>query len=93
MNPVLLDANLGIEAADELKAHLAGRLADRDAVQLDAGQVARVHSASVQVLCAFFRDRARSGKATRIDPVAPELQTAVRTLGLQQALGIEDHNA
>ena len=37
MNPVLLDANLGIEAADELKAHLAGRLADRDAVQSEQG--------------------------------------------------------
>lgn len=93
MNPVLLDANLGIEAAEELKTHLSHRFADSDPVQLDAGQVARVHSASVQVLYAFVRDRASRGKATRIDPVAPELQTAVRTLGLQQALGIEDNNA
>lgn len=90
MTAVPLGADLGIESAEELKARLADHLGDAEAVQLDAGEVARIHTASLQLLCAFVRDRRRSGQDTRIHPVAPELHAAAQTLGLRDALGLED---
>lgn len=90
MTAVPLGPDLGIASAEDLKARLADHIDRPDAVQLDAGQVDRVHTASLQLLCAFVRDRQRSGQQTRIHPVAPELQAAAQTLGLQRALGLED---
>ena len=90
MTAVPLGPDLGIESADELKARLADHLTCADTVHLDAGRVDRVHTASLQLLCAFVRDRRRSGQHTRIHPVAPEQHAAAQTLGLRDALGLED---
>ena len=93
MASVPLGSDLGIESADALKARLADHLDHPDALRLDGGDVTRVHSAGVQLLCAFARDRARSGQATRVEPLAPELQAALKTLGLDGTLGTETNDA
>ena len=55
MSAVPLGDDLGIEAATDLKQHLAPHVAQPGPLVLDAGTVQRVHTASLQVLCSFVR--------------------------------------
>ncbi len=89
MTAVNLGPDMGIEASDALKTLLAPHLRSRRGVVLAAERVERVHSASLQVLCAFARERQAKGRRTRLDTRDPELLAAVRTLGLSEALGLE----
>jgi anti-anti-sigma regulatory factor len=71
MSTVELGGDLGIESSTELKNRLcpaggAGRRADPD-----ASQVARIHTAAVQVLCAFVQARREAGLAPA-STVAPQ---------------------
>lgn len=50
MSAVPLGDDLGIEAATDLKQHLAPHVAQPGPLVLDAGTVQRVHTASLQVL-------------------------------------------
>ena len=81
MNTVSLGEDLGIEASADLKERLAAHL-DEPAVALDGGAVRRVHTAAMQVLCAFYRSRAEHGRSTEL------LRDAARLLGLGGTLGL-----
>lgn len=57
MSTVELGGDLGIESCTELKNRLAPLVAQAGELTLDASQVARIHTAAVQVLCAFVQAR------------------------------------
>ncbi len=88
MQRVELGNHLGIETAAELKTLLQAHLDHKDPVALDASQVQRVHTASIQLLCAFVRDRRKAGKATTIEPCADSLRDAASVLGVSTDLGL-----
>ncbi|WP_372013533.1 STAS domain-containing protein [Pseudoxanthomonas sp. 10H] len=93
MNTVSLGEDLGIEASADLKERLAAHLED-PAVALDGGAVRRVHTAAMQVLCAFFRSRAEHGRRTELSACSDALRDAARLLGLSAPLGLaNDDNA
>ena len=79
--------DLGIEASADLKQRLAAHLQE-PAVALDGGDVRRVHTASLQVLCAFFRSRGELGHHTELAPCSEALRDAARLLGLSAPLGL-----
>ena len=87
MNTVSLGEDLGIEASADLKARLAAHL-DDPAVALDGGAVRRVHTAAMQVLCAFYRSRAEHGRSTELASCSEPLRDAARLLGLGGTLGL-----
>lgn len=95
MSAVPLAADLGIEAASDLKQQLAAHLADSNELLLDAAAVQRVHTASLQVLCSFVRDRQQSGHRTGIANSSATFRDAARLLGLDASLGLtaSDNNS
>jgi hypothetical protein len=83
-----LPADLGIEHAATLHATLAPLLATLEPVSLAAHDVRRLHTASLQVLVAFVRERAAAGGPTTWrDPPALLRENAIRA-GLDAALGL-----
>lgn len=87
MSAMSLGEDLGIETSHELKERLAGYL-EQAALVLDGGQVRRVHTAGVQVLCAFFRSRRQAGHHTELAACSEVLRDAVRLLGVDAQLGL-----
>ena len=87
MTRLPLPSDLGIEHVAELQQQLAGHL-DATALELDGEAVARVHTASLQLLHAFVRDRAGAGRSTTFTLASPTLAEAARTLALADSLGI-----
>lgn len=61
MSTVTLGEDLGIETSADLKQKLAAFLAQDGEVVLNAGDVRRIHTASVQLLCAFVQTRRQAG--------------------------------
>ena len=61
-----LQADLSIEHVAELQAALAPHLAAEATLVLDGSQVRRVHSAGLQLLHAFVRERAGAGHGTTV---------------------------
>ena len=57
---------------------------------LDATEVRRVHTAGLQVLCAFFASRVGTGLSTELRGCNEVLLDAARLLGLGPALGLAD---
>lgn len=90
MSSVTIGPDLGIEAAADLKALLLPHFESKRNITIDAGTIERVHSASLQVLYAFFRDRDAAGHKTRIERSAAPLQDAARLLGMSAALGLDE---
>ncbi len=89
MSTVALSQDLGIESTSDLKQQLAPHLAKAGELRLDAGQVSRVHTAAMQVLCAFVLARRQAGHNTVFDNVTDTFRDAARLLGVLQALGLE----
>jgi anti-anti-sigma regulatory factor len=87
MNAVSLGEDLGIEASADLKQRLSAHLED-PSVSLDGGAVRRVHTAAMQVLCAFFRSRGEHGRSTELAACSEPLRDAARLLGLSAQLGL-----
>jgi len=89
MNSVSLGEDLGIEASAELKERLSAHL-DASELELDGSAVRRVHTASLQLLCAFFRSRRGQGHKTGLSGCSDTLRDAARLLGLSAQLGLTD---
>lgn len=85
-----LGSDLGIERASELKDLLAAQLNAGNALVFDGSHVERVHSASLQLLGAFVREREGAGHKTRIADPSPALVDAARVLALTTALGLPE---
>ncbi len=89
MSTVALGDDLGIENSTELKTRLAPLVDQEGDLTLDASQVGRIHTAAMQVLCAFVDARRQAGHATGFDGCTPTFRDAARLLGLTQALGLD----
>lgn len=89
MSSVQLGPDLGIESAAELKETLARHLPSPQPVVMEGPQVERVHSASLQLLGAFVRERSAAGLQTQFRDCAPPLHDAARILGLTHHLGLD----
>lgn len=86
-HPLELQADLGIEHVAELQAALAPHLATEGPLALDGSRVRRVHTAGLQLLHAFVRERAAAGRSTTLTQASPALDEAVRLLALDASLG------
>ena len=84
---LLLPADLGIESLATIRARLAPKLRNRRAVCLDGAEVRRVHTDSLQLLCAFAGERAAQGRETRIEAPSEPLLDAMRLTGTAVLLG------
>lgn len=84
-----LQRDLGIEHVTELHAALQPHLDDEAPLVLDGGDVDRVHTAGLQLLHAFVRERAALGRSTEIAPASPALRQAARQLALGSSLGLD----
>lgn len=90
MKAIAIGPDLGIESVPGLKKELDESLSSRSEVVLEASEVGRLHSASLQLLTAFVRARRAAGRPTRFGAVAAELKDSARILGLAQALGLDE---
>jgi len=88
MTTLSLPADLGIESAGPLHQQLAHSLEQSAPLHVDAGHVSRIHSASIQVLCAWLMARNKRGYKTLFSPISAVLSDAITVLGLRQCLVI-----
>ena len=77
--PLSLQADLGIEQVADLQAALQPHF-DDEVLELSGADVRRVHTAGLQLLHAFMRDRAARGRVTTITLPSPTLVEAARQL-------------
>ncbi|MBB5863025.1 STAS domain-containing protein [Xanthomonas sp. 3058] len=92
MSTVTLGDDLGIETSADLKQKLAAVLTQDGELVLDAGNVRRIHTASVQLLCAFVQARREAGLHTEFDGCNDTFRDAARLLGVTDALGLPASN-
>jgi hypothetical protein len=83
-----LPADLGIEHAATLHATLAPLLATTEPVALAAHEVSRLHTASLQVLVAFVRERTLAGGPTSWREPSALLRESAARIGIDTALGL-----
>lgn len=86
---VVLAANCSVKDAAALKTSLCAFSNHGDAVTLDVSAVERVDTATMQLLCAFVRDRGGRNQGVTWRGESPALQDAVRLLGVGALLGLE----
>jgi len=87
MTELTLGPDFGIEHADALRERLAKSVRARKPVTLVIERVDKLHTAALQVLSAFVRDRAAANAATVL--AAPEeLCAAAALLGVAEVLGL-----
>jgi len=86
---VVLAANCSVKDAAALKTSLCAFSNHGDAVTLDVSAVERVDTATMQLLCAFVRDRGGRKQGVTWRGESAALQDAVRLLGVGALLGLE----
>ncbi len=86
--PLSLQADLGIEQVTDMQATLQSHLDDAT-LELSGAEVRRVHTAGLQLLHAFIRERAARGLSTTITLPSPTLVEAARQLALAVSLGVD----
>ncbi|WP_374249337.1 STAS domain-containing protein [Thermomonas sp.] len=84
-----LQPDLGIEQVADLQSALQPHL-DDEVLELSGADVRRVHTAGLQLLHAFIRDRNARGFKTTITLPSPTLVDAARQLALAVSLGVEN---
>lgn len=84
-----LPADLGIENVTVLRESLLARLDEPRALALEGQDVTRLHTASLQLLCIFCRDRRATGYETRWREPSETLRQAAALLGLGAILQLE----
>ena len=90
---IALASNCSVKDAVALKESLCA-VADADAsVVLDASGVERVDTATVQLLCAFVRERVASNKGIVWQGVPAAMQEAARLLGVHALLALPQDSA
>ncbi|WP_157995109.1 STAS domain-containing protein [Peristeroidobacter soli] len=86
---VVLASNCSVKDAAALKTSLCAFSNHGDAVTLDVSAVERVDTATMQLLCAFVRDRSGRNQSVAWRGESEALQDAVRLLGVGELLGFE----
>lgn len=85
---IALGANCSVRDAVALKSSLCAVVEIQDSVVLDAAAVERVDTATIQLLCAFARERAAHDRGIVWRDVPAALREAARLLGVQSLLGL-----
>lgn len=86
---VVLAANCSVKDAAALKTSLCAFANESTDVTLDVSAVERVDTATMQLLCAFVRDRSGRQQNVAWRGESQALQDAVRLLGVGELLGLE----
>ena len=83
---IVLASNCNVKDAGELKQSLCHYLDDGAPVALDVGKVERVDTSTMQLLCAFVRDR--TARDRKVEWVGDSLviRDAARLLGVEDLL-------
>lgn len=90
---VHLPAELGIENASVTYEQLLSHVDDDRPVVLDASDVARVHTAALQLFCMFCQDRRNVGRETRWSQPSVALKNAAALLGVTTLLQLAREGA
>jgi ABC-type transporter Mla MlaB component len=85
---ITLGANCSVKDAAALKTSLCAVVETPDSVVLDAAAVERVDTATMQLLCAFIRERAAHSRTVAWQGTPSALTEAARLLGVQALLGL-----
>jgi len=85
---IVLASNCNVKDATELKQTLCLHLDDAAPVMLDVGSVERVDTSTLQVLCAFVRDRAAQQREVQWLGDASVVRDAARLLGVESMLSL-----
>lgn len=85
---VALASNCSVKDAGALKDSLCAVADAAEPVVLDAGSVERIDTATVQLLCAFVRERVGRNQAVVWQGVSAVLLEAARLLGVQALLAL-----
>jgi ABC-type transporter Mla MlaB component len=84
----VLAANCNVKDAAELKQTLCLHLDAAAPVAVDVGKVERIDTSTMQLLCAFARDRAAHQRKVEWLGDSPVLRDAARLLGVEALLGL-----
>jgi ABC-type transporter Mla MlaB component len=87
---IVLAANCSVKDAAALKSSLCAVANQSVAVTLDTSAVERVDTATMQLLCAFVRDRSARNQSVVWRGVSQALKDAVRLLGVSALLGFDE---
>jgi ABC-type transporter Mla MlaB component len=85
---IVLAANCSVKDAASLKTSLCAVANESAAVTLDASAVERVDTATMQLLCAFARDRNARKQSIVWRGQSQALHDAIRLLGVGPLLGV-----
>jgi len=88
-----LPAELGIDAAGSLYRDLLAQVDQPSTVTLDAREVARIHTAALQLFCMFCQDRRAAGRETRWQQPSETLRSAAALLGMTTLLQLAREQA
>ena len=84
---IVLAANCNVKDAAELKLSLCQHL-ESESVSVDVGSVERVDTSTVQLLCAFVRDRAAQQRKVEWLGDLRVISDAARLLGVEALLSL-----
>ena len=85
---VVLASNCNVKDAGELKQSLCHYLDDGAPVALDVGKVERVDTSTIQLLCAFVRDRTARDRKVEWLGDSHVIRDAARLLGVEEILSL-----
>jgi ABC-type transporter Mla MlaB component len=83
---IVLASNCNVKDAGELKQSLCHYLDDGAPVALDVGKVERVDTSTIQLLCAFVRDRTARDRKVEWIGDSLVIRDAARLLGVEALL-------
>ena len=90
---VSLPADLGIDVAASLYRDLLAQVDNPGLVTLDAQDVARIHTAALQLFCMFCQDRRAAGRETNWRQPTEALRSAAALLGVTTLLQLARQEA
>lgn len=85
---VVLASNCSVKDAAELKQSLCKLAEESDAVHIDVRSLERLDTATMQLLCAFVRDRLARNLKVEWQGDSPALHEAARLLGVAELLAL-----
>ena len=85
---IVLASNCNVKDAGELKQSLCHYLDDGAPVALDVGKVERVDTSTIQLLCAFVRDRTARDRKVEWLGDSHVIRDAARLLGVEEILSL-----
>jgi anti-anti-sigma regulatory factor len=85
---IRLPADIGIESASELHRSLVAHVDEPAPVVLEAAEVARIHTAALQLFCLFCRDRRAAGRQTDWRASSNAMRAAAALLGVTTLLNM-----